>query len=211
MRFYRAKIISLISVLTVGLFNTPVTAVSPAKTVNLKWKDTPFTLTYEPDSKFISGKKIGSTLLNSEAKLFCKYNYGFVGLSVVGASGKDLGYSGTKSKLIKTFSKVVSGSWVVNNFGEDEYRLTITCSGIMASPVKGISNSYSLYLHTEFPCLYKKTCSGGFYSPSYTSDELDANNWIIEVQFGADWDRENSWDTKKNIWKPAGIQEYFPD
>ena len=181
------------------------------KSITLIWKATPYTLTYEPDSKFIPGKKLSSSLLNSEAKSYCQTNYGFVGLSVISASGKNFGYSGTKSKSVKNSYKVVKGSWGVNDFGEDEYKLTVTCNGSLGSPILGKSNSYTFYLHTEFPCNYRQTCQGGFYSPSYSNLELLNSNWTIKVQFGEDWDNQNTYDSRSNVWIPGGFQDSYQD
>jgi hypothetical protein len=183
-------------------------ASAASKMITVHWLGTEMNITYEPDSKFVVGKQPSSTLLKSEAKGYCARTFGWTMLGVFGASGRAMGDSGANSKLVINQSKIIKGKWQLNDNGEDEYSLTFSCYGSLASPVTANSKAYSVtFYYRSYDSKKKQYFNwGGFSSPYYTIADLNSVKWVIDAELGVD-DQFNCCGVDNvNTWNPIGTE-----
>jgi hypothetical protein len=198
---------SFISVLLFFFFLTSFQSVSVAsnlRTITLQWKSPIFEEVYEPSSTFIPGKPVSNVVLKKEANDWCSNRFGFSQMSIFNASRTLMGT--TSKKTIKNRSTLISGIWRENEFGEDEFSISISCSGSMSAPIKAKSKYYSLTVYyVYYEQITKKYWKDSYVtSPNFTLFDLDNNQSMVNLQIVYDENGDPEMSSDAHIWSPAG-------
>ncbi len=156
------------------------------KKVTIKWKSSVNQTFYTPDGRFVVGKKMSEKVLDSEAKKFCIRSFGFTNVTVAGASGRTLGASNGKNTKFINSHKLISGAWILDEFGEDTYEIRYSCSGTMSVNVSSRSSKYGFVfenLQTKFTGIDSNWFSAGYFS----LEQLEQYKWTLNAVFPENW------------------------
>jgi len=146
-------------------------------TITFKWKTHQFIESIDPTSKFKPGNSLSSAKLREITAAGCFSNVGIVAFGIYGASGKEFGWSTSKS--FKSNNKIVLAKWEVDENGEDIYQVKYTCSGSYSAQLTGKSNYFTLELYKKFSDPKSKKLVYVASSPRYTYAEFAANGWLV--------------------------------
>ena len=171
--------------ISAALVLMPTESAVAAKQIAFTWS-TSFTLAYAPSSGLKVGVNQPKAVLAQWAQEDCTKRYGFLYAEVLGASGKVLGKS--NPKLTKKSAITLNSGWEKNGYGEYQFSITTKCSGSMNIPVGGVSNSYTIQayyqLWNEKTKFKTKDGISSEVSREYSTAELDANNWKVDLVAG---------------------------
>ncbi|CAB4572703.1 unannotated protein [freshwater metagenome] len=181
-----------------------VSTASNLRTITLKWTSPVFEEIFEPNSRFMPGKPVSNIVLKKEANNWCANRFGFSQMSIFSASRTLMGT--TSNKTIKSKSTVISGIWRENEFGEDEFSISIKCTGSMSAPIKAKSKHYSLTIYYVYyePITKKYWKDSYVTSPNFTLFDLDDNQSTVNLRIVYDENGDPEMSSDAHIWSPAG-------
>ena len=152
--------------------------------VSLKWHSTTFSVLVEPGKNFIAGKTPAKKYIEKYAQTACGSWYQFWQLGITGASGKFM--STWAPKTAKTYFKVVSSEWGVDEYGEDQFTIDAYCYGSLGTTLTGKSNYYNLFVsapdYNRYYSPKPNQVTWVVNSPNYTFQDLLNVNGNVEME-----------------------------
>ena len=177
--------------------------------VTIKWQSLDNDLFYSPSKNFLPGKQVSKKILDSEIKKYCTRHFGFTNVTVFSASDRNFGSSNTKNSKFLNSYRFISGGWILDEYGEETFKLKYRCSGSMSVLVKSRSAGYRFRIE-NLQTRFTGNDSDFFDAGMFPLEALEKAKWNLSAVFPENWRIADSAITFPE-WTPSPPRYWMED